>query len=91
MRLTGNELTQIKNQVISEVETTNYNESKVSVYVTLDEHDLDLIYELRLPHVVRRGLTLEVHLIEATIFNEEGDSIEIDNEELISMFTVELW
>jgi hypothetical protein len=91
MRLTENELTQIKNQIINEVKTSEYGEKTVRVYVTLDDVDLDLAYELRLPYVVKGGLTLDAHLMDIEVFDEEGDTIEIDNEEEIDTITIKLW
>jgi len=85
------ELTQVKNQVINEVKSSEYGENSISVYVSLDNLDLDLVYELRIPHVVKDGLTLDAHLIEIEVFNEEGDTIEIVNEEEIDTITIKLW
>ena len=91
LALTENELTQIKNQVINEVKTSEYGENTVRTYVSLDNVDLDLAYELRLPHVVKDGLTLDAHLMEIEVFNEEGDTIEISNKEEIDTITIKLW
>lgn len=91
MRLTENELTQIKNQVINEVKSSEYGEKTLMTYISLDNVDLDLSYELRLPHVVKEGLILDAHLIEIEVFDEEGDTIEIVNEEEIDTITIKLW
>ncbi len=90
-QLTKEEINQIKNEIIKEVKESEYGSNKVTKYITLDRFDIDLGYELRLPHIVKDGLTLDAHLMVILPMDENGDEVGIVNEEEIDTITIKLW
>lgn len=92
MKLTSENIEDIKRAMINEVKDTEYGDRKAGIYMTLDNVvDLDLGYNLSVAPIVESGLTLiaEIDYFEAFDFN--GDSVEVENKELIKTITVKLW
>jgi hypothetical protein len=91
MKLRSGQIQDVKKAIIKEVKELEYGTKSVNSYVTLTDLDLDLDYTLKVAPVVDSGLTLIAEIDSFEAFDFNGDSVEVENKELIKTITIKLW
>lgn len=91
MKLTSGQIQDVKRAVINEVKDSEYGSRCVNPYLSLVGIDLDVTYGLSVSPLVESGLTLIATLEYCQAFDFNGDSVEVENKELIKTITVKLW
>jgi len=92
MKLTTLQIETIKSELSNEVrQFMNYGENKTQVYIELGNIDADLEYQLVTPQIINGGLTLLAELQNCEIFDANGDSLKVSNEEEITRVFIKCW